>query len=44
MEKIVFDKKVREELVKKGHEQVKKFQWDDAGKNLLRMASALAMR
>ena len=44
MEKIVFDKKVREELVEKGYEQVKKFQWDDAGKNLLRTVSIVAMR
>jgi glycosyltransferase involved in cell wall biosynthesis len=40
LERLVRDKGLREELVKKGHEQRKKFSWEKTGKQLLSIIEA----
>jgi len=44
METVVFDREKREDLIKKGREQVKKFRWPDAGKKMIEAAERLVGR
>ena len=37
MKKLLEDKDLRKDLVKKGHEQVKKFSWEKSAKQTLRV-------
>lgn len=44
MERVVFDSSARTELIRKGKEQVKKFQWPEAGKRMVEAAEQLVQR
>ncbi len=42
MEKLLKDQKLREELIKKGYQQVKKFSWDKTAKDTIKVLESIA--
>jgi glycosyltransferase involved in cell wall biosynthesis len=42
MEKLLIDEELRKNLIKKGHEQIKKFSWEKTAKETLAVLEAVA--